>query len=260
MSKKLPGIPSYRTEDRALAATLGALTEHAEVRSGSRGDPQDRAATQADIAALQRQIDALMAPAQKRNGNDIRIDLGGGATGTIPMDVLVDGLLANQKFNNAIEPTAADSGTVTGATVGDINRVEASLRAAIDELQARAAGSDALAASAFELRGGKVALKPNVYLVNTLETGAVMEDIYQRLYQGTIATKVQLTPDSVLYKGFTVQALFDYIDAQLGSLQGQVSTKPTVSGTSGGNPGTGFTHTISLSQNGITVRVPVFYP
>lgn len=284
---KLPGIPSYRTGDRALAATLGALVEHAEVRSGSRGKPEDRGATQADIAALQRQIDALTAPAQKRNASDIRIDLGGGATGTIPLDVLVDSLLTNQKFNTAIESTAAAQGATTN-TSSDANRVEVALRAAIEELQARVLGNVSLADSAFELRNGKVAIKPEVLIINEFGTEEIFLDIQKRLYAGTLQTKINLSPDSILFNGFTVLAIMDFIQAnidslqaktstlqgqvgslpgqvasvqgQINSLQGEVNTKLAVAGTSLGGPGTAFTHTLSVSQNGITVRLPAFYP
>lgn len=220
---KLPGIPSYRTGDRALAATLGALVEHAEVRSGSRGKPEDRGATQADIAALQRQIDALMAPAQKRNESDIRIDLGGGATGTIPLDVLVDSLLTNQKFNTAIESTAAAQGATTN-TSSDANRVEVALRAAIEELQARVLGDVSLADSAFELREGKVAIKPEVLIVNQFGTEEIFDDIQKRLYLGETPTKISLKSDSILFNGHTVKKLMDHIQAGLEDLDGRAKT------------------------------------
>ena len=256
---KLPGIPSYRTEDRALASTLGALIEHAEVHAGGRGRAGDKVATLADIAALQRQIDALTAPRSKRNESDVLVDLGNGAAGTISLDVLVDSLMTNRKFNTAIAATATVDASIS-TTASDANRVEAELRAAIEELQSRLGSDASTGAAAFELRDGKVALKPEVVLFESFSTKVVFDDIRARLYNGTIQSKVSLTPDSILFDGQTVQAVVDSVNSQIGGVHAQLSTKLAVVGNSAGSPGTAFTHTLFVSHNGFTARVPIFYP
>lgn len=62
---KLPGIPEFRTSDRALAAWAQAVTEHLEVRAGVRGNPAERAALQRDITDIRSTLAKLQAAVDK---------------------------------------------------------------------------------------------------------------------------------------------------------------------------------------------------
>lgn len=56
---KLPGIPALQTSDAQLAAWAKAVQEHLEVRAGSRGNAEERTATQRELRALEARIAAL---------------------------------------------------------------------------------------------------------------------------------------------------------------------------------------------------------
>ena len=50
---RLPGIPTLRTDDRALAEWAKAVTEHLEVRNGARGNPAEKTVVQRDLESIQ---------------------------------------------------------------------------------------------------------------------------------------------------------------------------------------------------------------
>jgi hypothetical protein len=61
---KLPGLPAYRTTDRALASWMQAVTEHIELRSGARGNEAERSVVQRDLEEIQKTLTELRAEVQ----------------------------------------------------------------------------------------------------------------------------------------------------------------------------------------------------
>lgn len=218
---KLPGIPAYKTSDAGLAATLRALTEHAEVRAGARGNPSEEVATQRDLAELRQQIAALSATPRKQNASDLRVDLGGGMSGLLSVDALVDGILSNQKFKSSVASPASAETTGEAATF-DPNRVESALRAAIEEVQSKISAGSALAEKALSINTGPnhpgaVAIKPDVVLYNDITVREVILDLFRRLYSAETPVKVSLDPQSIFYNGFTVEQWAQYVWSKIGS-------------------------------------------
>lgn len=228
---KLPGIQPLRTNDKALATWAQAVTEHLEVRAGSRGNPQEKTATQRDLADITKVIDGLT---QKKTASptDISIEIGGGVTVNIPVDVLVDRLLANQKFKAAIAPTDTTSQTTVASGDAAMNRIAAELSARIDSV---AGGKKRIADEAFYISnptdpalvgtttfgggltatGGKVnhpdaiALRESVVLYNDITIKDLFIELYKMLYVGEKA--VHLSQESTLFDGQTIQDWAQYI-------------------------------------------------
>lgn len=218
---KLPGIPVYKTADAGLAATLRALTEHAEVRAGARGNPAEGVATQRDLAELRQQIAALSVSARKQNASDIQVDLGGGVSGVLSVDALVDGILSNSKFRASVAQSTTTEST-SEASPFDPNRVEAALRAAIEEVQSKISTGSTLAGNALQTNTGlnhpgAVGIKPNVVLYNDITVQEVMLDLFRRLYSAETPVKVSLDPQSIFYNGFTVEQWAQYVWSKIGS-------------------------------------------
>lgn len=218
---KLPGIPVYKTSDAALASTLRALTEHAEVRAGARGNPAEAVATQRELTELRQQIAALTASPKRQSASDLRIDLGGGMSGLLPVDVLVDGILSNAKFKASMGATETTNSSTRDAAF-DPNRVESALRAAIEEVQAKVSNASTLASSALYKNTGPrhpgvVALKSDVVLYNDITIQEMMLDLYRRLYSAETPVFVSLDPKSMFYNGFTVEQWAQYIWSKIGS-------------------------------------------
>ncbi len=94
---KLPGLPALRSGIKSVDAWAQLVNEHLEVRSGSRGNPAERATTQ-------RELDALSAR------------IANASSGTTDMDALVDALLANRKFQDAIKRRSSTGTTVPSVT------------------------------------------------------------------------------------------------------------------------------------------------
>lgn len=218
---KLPGIPVYKTSDTALASTLRALTEHAEVRAGVRGNPAEAAVTRRELEELRQQLAALTASPKRQNASDLRIDLGGGMYGVLPVDMLVDGILSNSKFKASMGTDDA-ARSITRDTAFDPNRVESALRAAIEEVQAKVSSAGTLAGEAlYKNTGprhpGAVAIKSDVVLYNDITIQEVMLDLFRRLYSAETPIKVSLDPQSMFYNGFTVEQWAQYIWGKIGS-------------------------------------------
>lgn len=231
---KLPGIPVLRTDDRALATWAQAVTEHLEVRNGSRGNPMEKVVLERDMSSITKVVEGLTKP-KTAASTDISIDIGGGVTVNIPVDTLVDKLLASQKFKTA---TGATTTTTDPASVdygsSAVSRVEAVLGARIDALQGRSTSS--LGDNAFYLSGptgpitgtfinpgptfgggadpvkvfkhpNATALKSDVVIYNDFTIKELMTDLYNMIYEGGGPTgkPVKLNKASVLWDGQTIQ-------------------------------------------------------
>lgn len=186
--------------------------------------------------SINKVVEGLTKP-KTASSTDVTVDIGGGVTAVIPVDLLVDRLLANKKFQQAAGITAPttqeDTIDYNGAA---ISRVEANLGARIDALKS----NKSLADQAFYISrptdtqmatffvtgtpsfgGGPdpasklpparhpnaVALKPDVVIYNDFTIDELMRDLYWMLYDGggKDGKPVKLSPASVIYNGQTIQ-------------------------------------------------------
>ena len=236
---KLPGIPVLRTTDRAIAAWAQAVTEHLEVRAGSRGNLMEKAVVGRDIASTTKVIDELTR-SKPVSQTDITVELGAGVTGVVRVNTLVDHLLANQKFKNAIAPVDVTKQESTNPGEAAMNRIASDLSARIDSLSA---AKKRIADDAFYISnpstgtavggggptfggGGSpvipvarhpdaIALKETIVLYNDINIKELFTDLYNMIYAGNGATgkPVKLHPASVLNDGQTIQDWAAYMYA-----------------------------------------------
>lgn len=228
---KLPGIPTFRPTDKALANWVQAVTEHLEVRRGSRGNLMEKAVVKRDLVDITKVVNGLT-KGKAASQTDISLEIGGGVTVNIPVDMLVDRLLANQKFKAAIASTDTTSQTTNASGDAAMNRIASELSSRIDGL---AGGKKRLADDAFYLSnptdptlvgtttfgGGTtasgsvarhpdaIALRDSVVFYNDITIKELMIELYKMLYVGEKA--VHLSQESTLFDGQTIQDWAQYI-------------------------------------------------
>lgn len=220
---KLPGFQPLRTTDKALAVWSQAVTEHLEVRAGARGNPLEKAVVQRDMVGITKVVDGLTE--QKASSKtDIAIDIGSGVMVNIPIEKIVDGLLANQRFKNATASTpAATALTDTSGDSASMKQIESTLASRIDGL---VAGKKSLADGAFYISNPTVplssgiptvagavtpvvvmhpdalALKSDVVIFNDITIKEMMIDLYKMIYAGQ--KPVSLNRDSIIFNQQTI--------------------------------------------------------
>lgn len=91
---KLPGLPALRSGIKPVDEWAKLVNEHLEVRAGARGSRSDRATTQRDLDALAERVSSA-------------------SKGTADIDVLVDALLANPRFQAAIKRRSTATAVAT---------------------------------------------------------------------------------------------------------------------------------------------------
>lgn len=111
---RLPGIPTLRTDDRALAEWAKAVTEHLEVRNGARGNPAEKTVVQRDLESIQAAL------AELRTTKTAATE-----AATTPGSTTTEAAPASTSSLNA-----------------DVARVERTLNAALESLRGRIASAE----------------------------------------------------------------------------------------------------------------------
>lgn len=155
---KLPGIPTLRTDDRALAEWSKAVAEHLEVRNGARGNPSEKTVVQRDLESIQAALSELR------------------ATKTEATEALTN--------LRSADPAAPP---VNSSTLNaDVARVELALNAALEALRSRIArAEDQIAASS---TGSGPVLNPALRIGSA--GGSTLQTLEDRLVLGTAAAKL----------------------------------------------------------------------
>lgn len=162
---RLPGIPVLRTTDPALARWAQAVAEHLEVRSGTRGNPLERAVTVRELLGATTELQRGSRTPTTLQAGEIAIDLGGGRYAAISVNQFAESLRSTKLYKDLVlrlDDTArfdevpeavrnillnsiADEAAKRGASVSHVENVlqttTDSLSMRIDELTASVDGA-----------------------------------------------------------------------------------------------------------------------
>jgi hypothetical protein len=161
---RLPGLPTLKTADPALARWAQAVAEHLEVRAGARGNPLERSVTLRELQGLSAKSGAVRVNA---SSDGLQIDLGDGRSGSVSVAAFANMIRATKLYSDLLkkldDPTRFDGlrsevAQILNLSIADvaaelgasINRVESkqqsdslSLAYRVNEVTAAVAGGAA---------------------------------------------------------------------------------------------------------------------
>ncbi|QIL69513.1 DUF1983 domain-containing protein [Diaphorobacter sp. HDW4B] len=98
---KMPSFQRLNLQDKALANWVQSATEWMEVRSGSRGNDNERAVTVRELKEIAGSVTNLTQVLTKEPGEgEMGIDLGGGFTATVAVDKFAQSIIDSRLFKD----------------------------------------------------------------------------------------------------------------------------------------------------------------
>ena len=100
---KLPAIPVLQTADKNLNAWAAKVSEWLEVRSGDRGNSQERAVTLRELKEAMAPLTALSDAVAGLSGGDIGNELGPGLTASAAVDRFAQAIINTRLFKDLVK-------------------------------------------------------------------------------------------------------------------------------------------------------------
>ena len=145
MTLSVPAVTSLQTSDRALAswASTVAAAFNALRNAG--------VLTQADVDKMMRDSVRKLSDKRAATGEDVLVDMGGGITGSVPIETLASKLLNYPRFAEALKKaaTAATSSAAQSTQATDVDvRLSEEIQTQLADLNAATEAADAAAEQA----------------------------------------------------------------------------------------------------------------
>lgn len=100
---RLPALPRFNAQDKALANWAQAVAEHLEVRAGARGNEFERGVTLRELLALQGSVQGvtqLLAADKTPGEGEVVINLGGGLSATVAVERFAKSIIESRLFKS----------------------------------------------------------------------------------------------------------------------------------------------------------------
>ena len=225
---RLPALPRFNAQDKALSSWAQAVTEHLEVRAGARGNESERGVTLRELRALAGDVKGVVTllEADKTPGDgEVVINMGGGLSATVAVDRFARSIIESELFKSLAktldDPTRfdhlakeirdellrsiADEAAKRGAEVRDVQKIiqtnERSMAMTIREVTASLRNASAgLRATQAAWSDGQRAMATNV-----LQLQASLGKYYQDGRAGRASLEQEMTVQASYANGLRAQ-------------------------------------------------------